>query len=97
MANTEKNTSTDKEKKEEEEEKKLKNYANNYKGFWDFKEDNEKKISQDRPEFHIYISHQKMGTETAAVPYEDQEKTDDEDKEDDENKKTTTTTSNTNK
>lgn len=76
MANTKTNTSTDKEKKEEDEEKKLKNYANNYKGFWDFKEDNEKKISQDRPEFHIYISHQKMGTETAAVPYEDQKDSD---------------------
>ena len=62
-------------KEKDEEKNKVKNYANNYKPYWETdKNADEKRKAPDRPEFRLFISHQKMGTETSAVPYEGQPK-----------------------
>ena len=47
---------TEKAKKEE----KIENKANDYKSFWEGINENERKMSNDTPNFHIYISHEKM-------------------------------------
>lgn len=57
----------------DEKKNKVKNYANDYKPYWETnKNEDEKRKAPDRPEFRLFISHQKMGTETSAVPYEGQ-------------------------
>ena len=57
----------------DKDKKKVKNYANEYKSYWPTDaSENTKKSAPDRPEFRIFISHQKMGTETSAVPYSTQ-------------------------
>lgn len=63
-----------KDKDKEKDKDKVKNYSDKYNPYWDFKKDDKKEESPDIPEYHIYISHQKLGTETAAVPYEDKGK-----------------------
>lgn len=61
---------------------KVKNYANDYKPYWEKDMvESEKRRAPDRPEFRIFISHQKMGTETSAVPYSSQNNTKSEDTE----------------
>ena len=71
----------------DEEKNKVKNYANDYNPYWETdKNEDEKRKAPDRPEFRLFISHQRMGTETSAVPYEGQNTTD---KENTENTETT--------
>lgn len=96
--NVDKATDKKEDEKKKKEEEKVINYANDYKPYWDIPNDVTKKTSSDRPDFRIYISYQKRGTETAAVHYEaqdqaaNQNKTEDEKKKEEEEKKTTNDT-----
>ena len=54
-----------------EEEEEVKNYANNYKGFLDTSKYNTNSTPEFNsfPKVNIFISYQKKGTETEAIPY----------------------------
>lgn len=51
--------------------KELETKINKYTPFWDEKDvtNDDKVVASKSPSFHLYISHQKLGTETEAVPY----------------------------
>ncbi|WP_455644825.1 hypothetical protein [Methanosphaera sp.] len=77
---------------DEKKKKTIKNYSNDYNPYWNLKNDETKATSPDIPEYHIFISHQKMDTETGAVHYESQ---DNNSSSNSENKTSTTTSTST--
>ena len=81
--------------KDVEDEEEIVNTANDYTAYWEDINEDERKMSNDTPNFHIYVSYEKMEVYPNEVEYDEEgnvikpyakKKKKDEEKKDDEEK-----------
>lgn len=58
--------------KEVEDESKIVNTANDYKKYWENINEDERKMSNDTPNFHIYISYEKSEVYPTELEYDEE-------------------------
>lgn len=102
MTDTNNNTNTtetiDLTKEAEEKNKNKKtteNKSNTYTPYWDTSGTDEYRMTNDTPEVHIWVSHQRLGSEDAGKPYDGQTSETKQNTSNDTKKDTTTDTNKT--